>query len=406
MSIKSSIKFRKYILLLSIIGLSLYGVIVVWLDNALSFDRSLEHELHYNGNVTIFKEYTYTIENYVPWTVETIVKLKYNPSTGISLVPREYLELHNFILHDVTQLIYYSEKVVSEPRKKAYEIPHNYSSFQFADKYVTAPLFTKAVTTIKYSYEYKYNSEIGGSFSLTDEPSSRYGRPYRNMYLFVHSYPINIFFPTIIFILSGYGYAYSTKEDLTDLIISIHSLKQIFKKKEAPDQGLRKSLKKLTHYPNLIDDGWRVFLTPATTLLKMNVRRKVTRYYHKGVLKSSREYDLLSKFLKNDLTKPSNSLLEFRVIALIVGLLASIGFSFTWNFDAIRPVLIAFGLLTLYFNIGFLIFLFPKSLSDFLFLIGLAVITLGVMVLEHWRWNLTNVTRFAGLFMGDLFSLG
>ena len=381
---------RKWIIIFSIIGFSLYGSIVIWYGKALSIDYSNPSRLVQGSNPRVKTDCSITIKNYLPWTLQYTIKFDYYTGEDRLRARSEDFRFHQFILEDVNQIIDYGYKTESKGWIITYEIPHDYDNFHPSFNVQAYP-FTKTVTHVKFSWDYPAYGEYA-HFFLKDKP---YEPPQIVLILnsyFRHPYPTNTFLPFLIFLFSGLGFALITKENLSDIINSIHSLDKNMVKNAVHCQDLKHNLKILTHCPNLIDDGPAVFLTPATTLLKMILRRKVNRYYHDSMLKSSEGSDSLLAFLESDSTKPGKSLLDFRVIALVVGLLTSVGFSFSWNANAIRPIFIAIGLMILCFNFGYLIFIFRKSPSDIFFVVYLLVITIIVMTFEQFDWELGTVT--------------
>lgn len=398
-----------------IIGFLSFGFLVVWFDNAYLFETSAKVQNYVSGNNTILVAESFNIENYLPWEFSLELHLRYyhhNHSTREliwkdeeELIP--YYQTLCFEPHDVSQVTYYGDKTI-EVSPIIYESPRNFTNFTYFPIKMNVPPFTKVVTTVQFSY---YSDDIPLSYGIyfadarerleafSDgffmNPRIRVWTQIWRHVWFTFSFPnpLNILIPAILFLISGLGYAYIVKDDLNQIISSIQIINQLMQKGQVSSPKIKESLTNLAHYTNLIDDGPAIFITPATTLLKMNLRRKVTKLYHINKIHSSDGADLFNMFLEDDSTKPANTLLEFRVIALLVGLMASLGFTFTWNFNAIRPFLVAMCLLILCFNFGFLFYLFKKSPSDIRFVIYLFVFAIMIMIFEHEKWSLTSIAK-------------
>jgi hypothetical protein len=65
--------------------------------------------------------------------------------------------------------------------------------------------------------------------------------------------------------------------------------------------------------------------------------------------------------LEEELAKPGTTLFNSGAVTLILGFLASVGITFSWNVGVLGPFILALGLAYLYFNLGFLTYLVKKS---------------------------------------------
>ena len=401
---KTKAKLHSSLIVIVAIALMLSGFFLVWGEKA-SHVRTVT-AMNYSSegeNVTLQLESVITFENYFPvrqmlgieFHISSLNAYTGEESEGLDVWDSESLKVYGITVDKTQFQSFYGDEALGPPSTVTGDV--------FVSQYGVSA-FTKMVVSVSWNYSrdltdptdiriVRLRAKQVSSFELHDEVEDKdtniLVEGYDYLRLVTRSYFFEVLLPVALFISSGGTIAVALRKKIYDLREALRYISKL-SLEDLRAGGLDESaLKELTYKPNLLGYIPNIFFAPAVALLKISIRRWVTRLLYEARIKGIPEKTLkpLTGLLKEDSTKPSGKLIELKSVGLILAFLVSLGVTLAFNVGAIAPVLYAVGLTYLFCNLGFLLYLVRKSTPDFyrsiiFVIVGIAVVALPRIILD------------------------
>jgi len=368
--------------------LAIWGFWLVWQDNAIKEEQETAVVYFTQGdNYTSFRETTVIYENYLP--VSHKLSLTFSSFRENKVLFEIEHESYNVQMYEVQFQLFYGNKPLIPPNVIIYTENSSKGMIGPGEYYI--PAFSSAVVKTNWSYTSSvfddpiiYISTEHGEMYLSDEEiieKEKLKSPINILVRTMKSFPFKIVLPIAFFVLFGVILAKGKSRQLQPISESLFFLTQLRLQHINEDTlpRLETTLKNLAYVPNLFGYGSVVAFALAFWLLRTSFRKLVIELLYKSKLESLGWENSIEKYI--EATKPSSAPIDLKSIALIIGILASVGITFSWNLGAIKPVLLTIGLTYLCYNLGFLLFVVRKSPRDMnlvFMMIVLVAITLSM----------------------------
>jgi hypothetical protein len=371
----------KTVLFVTLAGiLIVVGFTVLWSHEAysVSIQSSISQSVPKGDVVMVVEQTTIDVQNYYADSIN----ITYGPGgvffgglnneTGMSL---SQVFSYKPVLNSTSIQLVYAGKPLSQP-----SVTQVNGTFGFSNQ--TIPAFSESVTTLKWSYAHVQGDHASLYINFTLHRDARIP-VFGPLVAWLGSFPADYAVPFALFILGGIfggialGPAFSKVSDAFRNLLD----------PQKNDGDLKSSLPSLAFLPNTLGFGIGTLLSPAITIFKIIVTREVTARNYKSLEAAG---DLnpdpktpYSLFLSNPATQPASTLLEARTIGLVLGFLATIGLTFSWNVGAMAPIILSAGVAYLSYNMGTLCCMLGRKGDKYLIVpIGILAIVILVVV-----WN-------------------
>lgn len=384
------------------IALVLPGFFLVWGEEASHIRIVTATDYSKDGeNVTLQLESEITFENYFP--VRQCLRLGFHVfsrnvltrevSEGLDIWDPQSFRVYGITVNKSQFQTFYGDEALRPPSTW----PGLVSSYEVR-------AFTKLVISVSWQYsqnqtdltdiqtvrlKHKQVSSCEQLDEVEDEDTNIFVEGYDYLRKATRSYLFEVLLPVALFLSSGAAIGKALRKKLHKLRKALQHISGL-STEDLHSEALDKSaLKELTYRPNLLGYILNIAFAPAVALFKISFRRWATRLLYGARIKGIPERALkpLTELLKEDATKPSGKLLELKSVGLILAFLASVGVGLSFNAGAIAPVLYAAGLMYLFGNLGFLLYLVRKSTPDFyrsivFVIVGIVVVALPKIIMD------------------------
>jgi len=394
-------RFSLPLVVLILILLSAFLVIGSWADRSISGGKPEKHvqEKHQDGKILFVTNTTFVIENYFPFQ---------NYGFDIKLQKQIYSRNSDGTLNeewepdlDPSEATLTAENInISSWDKIA-----TYGSIEISSEHYINPIeltgfnsvaLSKTIVTFNWTYEKPEGFE--GSYYFFTVKAYEWGTspfyPYiqwmRNFY---HTFPLNEIGYHLFSIAVGFFFGWFALRKKSEVKEAYRYLSTSFNAGEQEPLGVKllTSLKNLRYFPNQMGALGKIVFGPSIFLFRIYInnliseRKKESAFYgKKSVVKA------FSLYPEDKISKIQDFVPELRTVVLVLGFLTSIGLSFSWNLDALTPLIYSLGLFYVFINIGATIYLVGKSKKDLIWII----ISIVTVILALYFQEIINSLRF------------
>jgi hypothetical protein len=406
--LKKALKFRKILVALTfafLVFAILFLATALWEKNAIQTKIAiLNVEIENTNSSKIYHITTQAdIELYFPLAANnyqsniTIIRDSYRTSSGeiVHPPPQKVLDTEAGLASAPVKIkvesfegrYYYGTEEINSPVKEVN--PSFFTSLR-------AFPMTKSSYIIKWSYEIpEINNERITKVELnywTGTLGPNLMRPFSSLF----SQDGNGLTSDIIFYLSitaaGFALASLIFRKQFDLKRAGNYFLKDFnsEKNKNSTQQISSNLKILECSPNLIGGFTRIIFGLSILLFKSRMNYQIKKLQIRSALKDDKETEgVLATYLATSDTKLADLIPEQKTILLILGFLASVGISFSWNLGAMTPLLYSLALFYVFLNLGSSLYLLKESTTDqiwiLIFIFGLIFALVLPQIIEMLR---------------------
>jgi hypothetical protein len=394
-----------WVLLLSLLALlSLLTFIDFWYETGFTNHISTTNQIQnlQNGSRVVVAHTVLTIENYVPirsyeYTMN-LVDYSHPPAGGeYPRYPQPNatwrLKEANICINSYDIEYTYADQILDYPHSMTEVNPYGLRSFSVYSMSKTIVTLDWTYPTNKsfpsYDFDYNYSQWVN-----------------QNVPVFVNGFFVSLvngtrdlfyYLPTpILFLLFSLSLGYVLS---SFLLRNKGEIKQSFKylaklkaKETEDNESLSNQLKTLKYFPNQMSILYRLFFGFSVLLFKNSINSMCKRQTSEcDFLKKSQLAKTFSNHQEENKLQLQDFLPELRYIIAGVGLLATIGISFSWNVGAILPFVYSIGLFYILLNIGGVIHLVGNLKKEILWILPLLIIILIVLespwIIDYLRFG-------------------
>jgi hypothetical protein len=415
---------RKSIQALVLVFLALASLLMfigLWEENSnkqqIHTDVEIEHidqgkqnetRIYHIQTIVIFENYfPFYSNNYQPVLTKYFTSYYSNPSSHLVTTPppeeisfslRNWNEATNITVESIERTYTYGEEEVKPPVKETG------GSFN----YLAPVAMAKNTYTIKWNYVISAHSIDDNQSSLSGyqlryDPIYNTGLNIKSTFNYLLNpistglpLGIGMLIPPLIFdlliVLLGFTFSWFIFRKKSDLknAYKVISKEANLQENKADTKELSGHLRVLRYAPTLLGSLTRIIFGLSILLFKNSINGKVKRLLNKSSLQGEEDAKApFAKYLEDSDTGLSELIPEQKTILLVIGFLASVGISFSWNIGAATPFLYSVGLFYLFINLGGALYLLKGSSKE----IVLIVVVILVLILATLIPQILEVLR-------------
>ena len=373
----------------------------VWQEQAFKIDRKTQTEVQLqNGIATVVNNSTLIVENYYPLHNFTAYPIIYERNSTHIIWQSNYTQQNlaalNIIIDSYVIKTAYGENELYPPYKSI-----NSTAFPVVE--------TAGMTKTSLIINWRYNKteaetvqeEKSYALLYTGSPNATIIRisPEEGLSREIVSI-LEGAIPYLFFITSGFAfswYAFGKGELMKDYAVLSKFPKAYREAKNAEKKEMETSLKNIISFPKKVGRGWRLIFGLSIFVVKAIVNNSCKEHdesigsYKIAAFRRKSLSDIFSKYKKQTFEKIEDTLPEIKTILIVVGFLASIGISFSFNVGAAGAFVYSLALFYFFFNLGSIFQCIIKSNKDRYWTIAAILLAIFAIILPE----IINILRLA-----------